>query len=1724
MPLNDPQTGELAQTVYAAEDHNITADQPSFLDDVGNFATKAVPLTGIAALNSYANTAISIGNMFNSDSEQMDKVTVHDWVGDGDLNDYYNKHSAGIEAAGFVVGSLVPGMAGIKALKLAQMGETTGAVGRALGFFKNIKAQVVLDAEADIAAGPASLYGSLRASKITGLLAGGGDQFLQGIAFEAGSLAAQHGNPIVEQMSKGDIAQDMLMGGLINGVVGGAIDGIQMLYGFKKLEIGKSIETTGAESAVRFDPDNKKYLGGDRVAALVNSVRDIINIGKTGTYGAQRSAASLTKLWNDARDTIVKIAPDGDNAVGMDFIDNVVKPLVDKGDSATATNSLAGLSELQRIVGEAGDAAGDPGVLYVTRGLDKSTGSFTFNDIMKNIPDPRAKVNIPYKLRDPNSGPPSIASFADHESWDGVDYPLYKNAEAAFADDHDIFINKDLEAIVNRGPKSKLVQATIPGLSRGVTQEEYKAITTTGRLPDGSKPLLSGTPKYGESFEPGTINANKPLIINLKTGNVTETAVPVTGDYGNVRIDTKGVTFGIGKQEQRISHSLSNPLTEDTSTIEANSRYVWANSEDGYRIGNGDTIATHDIPVLERLYKEGVAFKGGWEEFASYLEKRGVSIDGMDMPTSADEMLSHIQSQKNLLLSDIHAANPNMSAEEAALRANVPQDYIDPMVAREAAGDPAKLIVDPATHETTNHVRAWYDIGNIAQNDGLIAQGMLNVAYRAQLIADAGDTTLAALPGVKDIDDFKIRRADDGGNPVGGSGSTTSNVGGAGPSFFGAARAAYGSLAEQTERIGRYINQWVTKRDGEVANILTAPANALKANPAAAAEASAYGDMLRSTGHKYMELPADLAAKHFPDLPEGSSVRVLQGSIGIDKSSDTAVPVWNEKFNPDGLKTNTSYTLGKEATDWWNAHRDLNDVNVLARNRLNAANGLTKKLEVGTDYAPKIDTTKYAHFAMIKPKAGTPFNDNGVSTIVARDAASLQEQVNKLGEDYDIFYKDDLAQHHMVLGDYKYDRNFNQSTLNSDLARRGVISNPYPSTSADTLINDFLEHHTAQNRGLIRDHVETANGQFMAEMKARSTQYMDARTSILGGSGTESKINSWVNDDPYNKYLQTMLNISPKENYRPWAYAQDMLEQFGDTAFDTVRKAFGAAQAGVLPLEEAGKVWGKFGISTGYKEAADMYASAANLPPPSRIVSKFITSANGIMGALVIKIDAFQQALHAITSPMQAMVEANSSLRELAQVTIPGTEKTMPSWMSLAHKSIGDMFDKDYMTEWGPMIDKVNAGRGLDTELVRQAIDAIALPKGVLSEIESSSMLTKGMDLATKLSGMQHVERFTNTYSALIGIRAMEAAGKTGQELEDGVVSFVNRVKANVVAQQRPVAFQGPLGSAIGLFQTYQFNVLQRLFKNVAEGDTKSLALFAGLQGSLFGLQSLPGFKFMNEAIGNLSGNPTHKDITSMGGQVFGDQLNKWILYGGVSNVLNASMYTRGDSNPRNLTLIPLNPLEWPAISGGIRLASSIWDMSKKIAEGGNIGSSLLSGLEHNGLSRPLQGLAQLAQGYSTTTPGKLISKVYPDNISGLNDLYQAGIFSRLAGSRPVDEAVIIEDMYRSNLYKAKDTARIESLGESVRSTMLGGQTPTPDQVSNFAREYANSGGRIDQFTKKMVTWSNESRVSVANEAFKHLSDPRAQRHIQVMGGVPLPDFRTSGFTQPNTVDSLEDK
>jgi hypothetical protein len=275
-------------------------------------------------------------------------------------------------------------------------------------------------------------------------------------------------------------------------------------------------------------------------------------------------------------------------------------------------------------------------------------------------------------------------------------------------------------------------------------------------------------------------------------------------------------------------------------------------------------------------------------------------------------------------------------------------------------------------------------------------------------------------------------------------------------------------------------------------------------------------------------------------------------------------------------------------------------------------------------------------------------------------------------------------------------------------------------------------------------------------------------------------------------------------------------------------------------------------------------------------------------------------------------------------------------------------------------------------------------------------------------------------------------------------------------------------------------------------------------------MQGLPGFHVINDhLIGNAEGNTAHHDMYSLVPSYLGQGVGRFAIYGGVSNLLGefgGGIYSRGDISPRQITVIPVLPQDWPAVAVSARAISNIANTLKQVANGGDLWETFTRGIEHNAMNRPVAGWAQILQGYSTTSKGSLISSNRPMD-GNLLDMFTFANAGRMLGARPLDEAIALDDKFRLNLYRAADKERLTSLGAAVKSKLVGGGQLDDEELEEFALKYAAQGGRAENFGRTMIRWTRDANASVVNEVYGKMQTPVVQRAITVMGGEKLPDY-----------------
>lgn len=1722
---DDPSTAPASDLGYAVDTAQIaaTGGESSIAGSIADFTTKGIPIITRSIINSFTNTGISVLNWFGADVEHDDfEQSLQDADSTGDMLTYYQQRKTAMDASALFLGSIIPGTVALKALKVAQMGKLGVSLARATNILAGPQQKIIDGAVAEITS-TGGIFNSVRSDMLKAISLGYGEQAMQAGAWELATAATMSSNPIMADQDYKDITRNIITGAVLGGFIGGTIEAIGISHTFKQAKLFTEANKKLSELSERAGIG--AYNAGDRVSNLIESVYAIPEkydqLGKVMTtaestkFTANRNAAIL-----DAKLMLKKISPEDDPEVSNSLFDALVR-MRDTG-AATKEDMYSYLGRAARIQ-RVNEFTGIPDSEYLLipefTDASKMTWETMTGIVPTKVPYERGTVinkalddavlTRAYRVR-PGSTDPIVARADDAVYWEGMSKAKYTSPEDAFHSGADIFVDSSMKVHVN--PESEILQQ-IPrrGENRILTAAEEKAFKETGVLPQGKDSLLGAS-----------------VTLNLKSGAVMDSAVPVVGDLAKsseIRLAADGNALLIGDRVSRqtvesgvnwLPTTLENGETiAGINAVNANARTVWASLRG---IKNGDTIQYNDIPMLEQLYREtgetGADFVKWNMQKVSIMDETGLATPLTESKLFGSSLQEHILQQKRNLVTELSTVK-DANLAETALKVNAPREWIE----NGMKSDWENATIDPALHTQVNHVRISYDVaGPQMKVDGNVVRGMLDTQARIRIAQDQARNAAANFFG-QDSAKYFIQRGADEANQLGSR-----------PGFVSFANADAKTLAADTQYSGQQITLRIQNQHKEASEALNAYYHALTANPEAGAELGVITHLLRRTPDRYAFLPAELipgqVVKNGKLVSEGMGQNVLVLEKSIVRDAD-GIPIrWNQDYHtettkrtltsPDGVGMRQFYELkNSETADFLRANQALNDERLLHHNNWLAAQGIYNEISPGSVYVPPIDTNKYKFVAFVRDKEGSGMGSSSVTAITADNAERLQAKVSNLGDRYDVFYKQDLKKNHQVLGDYDYNMNLVQNTVDDALKKQGVLSDITPTTSGETVAQEFVDWNMRQITRLNRNYMELANAQLFAELRALGSRYTGSETSKVGYVASAFASTA---ENPYKSYINTSLGISEKSTYRLWQDANEKVEQYFSTAFRAAKETFGAASKGLLPYDEASKLVESYGLGNPFAKTVDALTqyNLANRLPPKQYLQGMISQIHTIISATAIRLDEFQNLINIVSTPVMLMSQASAvrsaALKELTSVAVPGTNIAMPSATKAVFGAVNDFFNPEIRAAFTPLYENRGWVRAKTSDYISMLNDTAKVFSGEKVEAIQAA-LNSAVDKGAQLMGSNAAERMVRWIATRTGHKLYEASGMEGEELWSAVNTFVNRVHGNYIASQRPIAFQGPLGQAIGLFQTYQLNLMQQVFKHIENGEGKSLAIIAGLQTTLFGLQGLPGFQALStHIVGNAAGNAKHEDLYSGVSSLVNKDLGNWMLYGSVSNFLGAGLYTRGDINPRQITILPVNPLNFPAVSGSIRFVQALHDTFSKVNDGGSLLTSILNGVEHNGLSRPLTGIAQTIQGYATTGQGKLIG--------ASNDWVSVATASRILGARPLDEAIAMDAAFRVTAYRAKDSAAITQLGAAVKTAMYNGQSPTEEQTMQFMGEYAARGGRIENFGKHMVSWMRDANIPVANAMAQQLGTSGGQYMQKVMGGVQLQGFNSPSASSSGTLEA----
>jgi hypothetical protein len=354
--------------------------------------------------------------------------------------------------------------------------------------------------------------------------------------------------------------------------------------------------------------------------------------------------------------------------------------------------------------------------------------------------------------------------------------------------------------------------------------------------------------------------------------------------------------------------------------------------------------------------------------------------------------------------------------------------------------------------------------------------------------------------------------------------------------------------------------------------------------------------------------------------------------------------------------------------------------------------------------------------------------------------------------------------------------------------------------------------------------------------------------------------------------------------------------------------------------------------------------------------------------------------------------------------------------------------------------------------MVSEANETLALARGfdpsIITKVEKAldsnivNLLSKPADWSETL-----VRRQTMYTGAVLAKRLYPELDDTGVTIF--ARDFMDRAVGNYHAAQRPVLFQGTLGVALGLFQTYMLTMAQNIYRSLELKDYKALGKAMLTQSTIFGTSSLPGFHFVSEKIGeHFSDN--NVDLTTGTYRALPDKMADSILYGLPSNMplVQPALYTRGELNPR----FPGGLTDIVGINFALQAKDSVQHVVESIGnQNQDVGRAMLEALSMQSMSRPIARISEIATGTSVTRQGNTVST--PEEV-----WTTTGVLSRLLATRPLAEAKLREADHLNRFYGAVDRDNRQEAMMKLKTSIRNG-TLNDEIVSKTAEVYFRNGG-----------------------------------------------------------------
>lgn len=886
-------------------------------------------------------------------------------------------------------------------------------------------------------------------------------------------------------------------------------------------------------------------------------------------------------------------------------------------------------------------------------------------------------------------------------------------------------------------------------------------------------------------------------------------------------------------------------------------------------------------------------------------------------------------------------------------------------------------------------------------------------------------------------------------------------------------------------------------------------------------------------------LRAELAvAENFARRQHTRLLRADDGNVLYDErliaearalAKEAGTDQW-ERFLPGLLNDANSIRVTDDIADFVEFHVRENNKYLEKSKKLGEARGHYVGGVADRFYVPPRDLKDERYFAFVVPNIAAEGTENGKYMLFGRTQEELDAKMalirKREGSRYKIVTRQEVAQYKQLQGEYDKGQVFDELQFDSGMQKIGTSSELIPNMDlqGSTALERFRKYHHNRSEAILRSAVELQYSEHFTQLDMLGRQLGRFEEGKLAFGLVRKE-----RDNVYTKARNLALAIRGHDGPVAylWKSVNDMVGEKGGAAIDGMMRTFSRkARITEADLNSINQRMEEMGVQMPFKDVAELLISSTDTRV-SRTLPTLVRTMNNLSATFMLRLDFMNSIVQTISTPIltstvlrEAMQELSGdrlkALQDVTTVVNPATKLREPTAAKLQMKAVQRFFTEEGKRE---LAEYTNLGLIPDFLYeFREAMD--------FSELTGSHTLQKVNDkldvigrVGGRVSGHTKAEQFSR-FMVIDAMRQLcDIRGITGKERYAIYSSALDKVHGVYRHSQRINLFNGVVGNAIGLYQTYMFNFAQNMVRHLEAGDKKSIAIAAALQGSLFGGRSFPGFQTMNSWIAEA--NSGREDLYTVSGADDPNSFAAYMMYGLGSHVLGVpvDLFSRGEMSVRNSLVVPTSPGEIPSVSTIARGVGAMINTVKLMSQD-NVPAqaAFLHGMAHNGMNRPLQGLATIAMGYVDDKKGvPLFLNTNHVDYDLANELNYGSMFARIIGGKPFDEAVLLDNYYRTKQYQLETREQVQKVSTKINLALSQSREVTPEQWEDFMLDYEQAGGRLENFNAYATrAMSAMSTSSVAKLRMKQEEDSAMRRaYRRMLIETEVPEFQFDSVAEP---------